>query len=239
MQIPNIVDRLDPAHLTWKAYMEGCPGQCGGGPTGCANIDSFNGATHYGPNHNPFIYYTDIQNNSTRCAHIVSANSAPVSQNICAPTPVVNDDLFIKDLNSVSNASNYMFLTPNKIDDIHDCNDVTVGNDWLNQLVPQVLNSTLFRTKRAALFITFDEAGCTNPNDGQKVCPGQTAAPDLYTIWASNSTNTLSKTKVGFKSSLDYTHFSALRTIEINWGLLPLVASADGSASDMHEFFGT
>ena len=236
MQIPNIVDRLDPAHLSWKAYMEGCPGQCGGGPTGCANIDAFDGGTNYGPNHNPFIYYSDIQNNLTRCANIVSANSQPVSQNTCGPTPVVNDDLFINDLNSVSNASNYMFLTPNQIDDVHNCNDVTVGNDWLNKLVPQILNSTLFRTKRAALFITFDEPGCTNP-PGQTSCPS--AAPDLYSVWASNSTNPQSKTKVGFKSNLNYTHFSALKTIENNWGLMPLVASTDGSANDMQEFFRT
>src|SRR5438309_11137917 len=187
MQIPNIVDRLEPAHLSWRAYMEGCPSQCGGGPSGCVNIDKFGTGDHYTPNHDPFIFYSDIQNNPTRCGHIVSANSQPSSQNVCWPTPVVNDDLFLDDLNSVSGSSNYMFLTPNSIDDNHDCNDVTVSNAWLSQLVPQVLNSTLFRTKRAALFVAFDEPGCSFSG-----CPS--AGPEWYPVGASNQTNPIHPT---------------------------------------------
>jgi hypothetical protein len=233
MAMHNIVDSLESGHLTWKAYMEGCPSQCGGGPTGCANIDVFGTGANYGPNHNPFVYYSDIQNNATRCANIVSANSSSSSQNVCWPTPVINDDVLINDLNSVFGASNYMFLSPNTVDDIHDCNDVSVGNGWLSQLVPQILNSNLFKTRRAALFVTFDEAGCTASNPSP--CPS--SIPQFYALWASNSTNPLSKTRIGFKSSVSYSHFSALKTIEDNWALPPLIASTDGSSNDMQEFF--
>ena len=223
--IPNIVDRLEAANLSWKAYMEDYPQA-----SGCYN--QF--ATNYFPNHNPFVYYQDIINNTNRCNQIVNANSQITSQADCWPTSVQNDDLFLADL-TPANAPNYMFLTPNSIDDIHNCNDVSVANAWLQQLVPHILNSPLFQTRRAALFITFDEAGCSGKN--QTPCPS--AGPQLYTVWASNSTNPVSPTKMGFKSTRSYTHFSALRTVEDNWGFLPFIASMDGSADNMQEFFRT
>jgi hypothetical protein len=226
LQIPNIVDRLESAGLTWKAYMEGYPF-----PSTCFTNDA-GGSNYYHFNHNPFIYYADIENSTRRCSHIVSANSHTVSQNACLPTALPSDDVLINDLNSPSTASNYMFLTPNTVDDIHDCNDVSVGNAYLNRLIPQILGSALFTTRKAALFITFDEKDCTL---SMPACPS--AAPDLYTVWASNSTNPT--TFSGVKSVKPYTHYSALKTIEDNWSLPPLITSTDGSASNMSEFLKT
>jgi hypothetical protein len=145
-----------------------------------------------------------------------------------------NDDLFLKDLNSVTNASNYMFLTPNTADDLHDCNDVSLGNAWMQNMVPQILGSTLFNTRRAALFVTFDEPDCTFRVTGSATnCPPH--ARQLYTVWASNPTKPT--TRHVFKSvNSTYTHFSALRTVEDNWRLPPLVLANDGSAKDMQEF---
>jgi acid phosphatase len=224
LQNPTIVDRLESARLSWKAYMEGYPI-----PSGCWNGDVGN-PNNYHFNHNPFIYYANIQNNATRCSqHIFNANSQTVSQsaNGCWPTAIPNDDLFINDLNSPSTAPNYMFLTPNTVDDAHDCNDVSAGNAWLTRLVPQILSSTLFATRKAALFITFDEKDCTLSG-----CPSP--KPELYTVWASNSTNPT--TVAGFKSVKPYTLYSTLRTIEDNWNLPPLIPSTDGSANNMAEF---
>ncbi len=221
LQIPNIVDSLESANLSWKAYMDSYPI-----PSGC-NAPDFNAP--YSPSHNPFIYYADIQNNPTRCSHIVKANLQDASQSLCWPTAVQNDNQLLNDLNSASTASNYMWLTPNSIDDNHDCNDVSVGNAWLNKMIPQILSSIIFMTKKAALFITFDENGCTNPPG----CPNSIS--EMYTVWASNSANSI--TKVGFKSINSYTHYNPLRTIEDNWNLPPLVPSTDGSASNMCEFF--
>jgi hypothetical protein len=141
--------------------------------------------------------------------------------------------LLINDLNSPSTTSNYTFLTPNRIDDNHDCNDVSVGNAWLNKVIPQILGSTVFKTKRAALFITFDEPGCTNPPGTQPSCPS--SIPELYSVWASNPAH--ATTKAGFKSVTPYTHYNPLRMIEDNWNLPPLNATTDGSVQNMHEFF--
>jgi hypothetical protein len=215
----NLVDRLESAHLSWKAYMEDYPIQ-----SGCFN--DFRG--NYEPNHNPFIYYADIQNSMARCQRIVNANP-PVNQNsTCWPTSLPTDSVLLNDLNSPSTAPNYMFLTPNRVDDNHDCNDVSVGNAWLHEMVPQILGSTLFKTTRAALFITFDEPSCTN---NFPACPP--SRKELYSVWASNSV-----TKTAFKSVNSYTHYSPLRTIEDNWRLQPyLNATTDGAANNMQEFF--
>jgi hypothetical protein len=226
LQIPNIVDRLESAGLTWKAYMEGYPF-----PSTCFTNNA-GGSNYYHFNHNPFVYYADIENSTSRCSHIVSANSQTVSQNACWPSALPNDDVLINDLKSPSTASNYMFLTPNTVDDIHDCNDVSVGNAWLNKVIPQILGSALFTTRKAALFVTFDEKDCTYSMPVMPDCPS--AAPDLYTVWASNSTNPT--TIAGVKSIVPYTHYSALKTVEDNWKLAPLIASTDGSASNMSEF---
>jgi hypothetical protein len=222
LQKTNIVDSLESAHLSWKAYMEDYPVT-----TGCYN--DFKG--NYEPNHNPFIFYSDIQGNATRCSHIVRANSQ-VSQSVCWPTALPDDNVLVNDLNSLSTASNYSFLTPNRVDDNHDCNDVSVGNAWLNKLIPQILGSTVFKTKRAALFITFDEPGCTNP-PGQPSCPS--SIPEMYSVWASNPAQAIAKT--GFKSVTPYTHYNSLRTIEDNWNLPPLNATTDGSVENMRAFF--
>jgi len=244
LPLPNIVDNLETAHLTWKAYMEGYPI-----PKGCYNT-STSYPYYYGAGHNPFIFYADIQNNATRCSQIVAANSLNNQPNIIVNATthrcwsntgiVVDDDLFLNDLSSVATASNYMFLTPNTIDDNHDCNDVSVGNAWLQKLVPQILNSYIFTTQRAALFITFDEQTCTFPPPPIPMdlsCPS--ASPNLYAIWASNSASLQPTTRAALKSTVSFTHYSQLKTVEDNWHLPYLVASTDGSSKtiDMQVFF--
>jgi hypothetical protein len=125
--------------------------------------------------------------------------------------------------------ANYSFLTPNTIDDAHDCNDVSVSNAWLSLNIPQILGSAVFRTKRAALFVTFDEDGCTFLG-----CPSSPKG-EFYTVWASNAANPT--TKAAFKSILSYTDYDPLRQIEKNWNLAPLIPSTDGSSLGMPEFF--
>jgi acid phosphatase len=187
---PNIVDRLAGAGLTWKAYMEDMPSNCYGGDSG-----------NYAVRHNPFVYYNDIASNSTRCARIVPAGAS--------------DSALINDLGSTSTASNYMWLTPNKCNDMHSCG-VATGDAYMADLVQRILSSPVFTSQRAALFITFDEGY------GQPV----------YTVWAGRVV------KPGYTSSIAYDHFSVLATIESNWNLAPLTSN-DGGASAMTEFFQT
>src|SRR5438093_920114 len=111
---------------------------------------------------NPFIFYTSIGSNSTRCAsHVVPANSGGKS---------LPDDNLVNALSSTGTASNYMWLTPNLCDNMHNCS-IARGDNYLSKLVPLILDSTVFRTEKAALFVTFDEGYGRYPTDY------------VYTIW--------------------------------------------------------
>src|SRR5207244_4666136 len=101
----------------------------------------------------PFVYFDDIVNSTARCSRIVPANSGEGGPG----------NLFLSDLASPSAASNFMWLTPNLCDDMHDScsapynsNQIAQGDSYLSTLIPQILNSTLFRHQKAAFIITFD-----------------------------------------------------------------------------------
>jgi len=185
---PNIVDRLEGGGLTWKAYMEDMPSNCYGANSG-----------DYAVRHNPFVYYNDIVSNPARCARIVPA--------------AASDSALINDLASTTTASNYMWLTPNKCNDMHSC-PIATGDAYLADLVQRILSSAVFTSERAALLITFDE-GYGQP---------------IYTAWAGRVV------KPAYTSSVAYDHFSVLATIESNWNLPNLTAN-DAGAAPMNEFF--
>jgi hypothetical protein len=188
----NIADRLEAAGLTWKAYMENMPSNC-----------SAVNAGSYVVRHNPFVYYGDIAGNATRCARVVPAGTA--------------DKSLLDDLKSTSTASNYMWLTPNTCHSMYVC-AVGTADDYLSHLVLPILGSNVFKTRRAALFLTFDQDG------------GGTGHPNVLTVWAGPAA------AANYTSSRFYNHSSLLATIEANWDLAPLTSS-DRNARNMGEFF--
>src|SRR5205809_3202407 len=119
----NIVDRLEADGLTWKGYMEDMP-------SSCYATDSGNYVVH----HNPFMYYSDIASDATRCARDVPAGPS-----------IGSDATLLADLGSASTASNFMWLTPNKCNDMHSCS-IHQGDTYMSGLVPKILDSTLFKT---------------------------------------------------------------------------------------------
>src|ERR1700756_1525508 len=209
----NIVDSLENRGLSWKAYMEDYPSSCGSqcSPGNCFVGD--NGTGQYPARHDPFVYFDDIVNSTARCSRVVPANSGGRG------TP---DDLFLSDLASPSTASNLMWLSPNLCNDMHDC-PTSTGDTYLSQLVPNILNSTLFTHHKAALFITFDE--------GNGYCPLNGSSQDcVYAVWAGPVV------KTNFQSANHHDHYSFLRTLETNWRL-PSLTTNDRSATPMTEFF--
>lgn len=201
----NIIDTVDASGRTWRAYMEDfAAGGCSHTETGLY-IDS----------HNPFLYYTDINSNATRCSRIVDANPG-ASGYLALPTQLLSD------LNSTSTASNYMWLTPNLCDDGHAVcaplnNTVSQQNQYLALLVPRILNSTVFRTQKAALFITWDESATTRNN----IVTAVWAGPEARTHYASTG---------------PYGHYSAVKTLEVAWSLQSLTTYY-AAAPAMTEFF--
>ena len=211
----NIVDSLENRGLSWKAYMEDYPSSCGSqcSPGNCFVGDI--GTGQYAARHDPFVYFDDIVNSTSRCSRIVPANSGGNG----GP-----DDLFLSDLASPSTASNLMWLTPNLCNDMHDC-PITTGDTYLSQVVPNILNSTLFTHQKAALFVTFDE--------GNGYCPLNGTSRDcVYAVWAGPVV------KTNFQSSNQYNHYSFLKTLEAVWKL-PAMTPNDRNATPMMEFFAS
>jgi acid phosphatase len=186
---PNLVaDRIVPSGRTWKAYMEGMPSACFAG-------DSY----PYAQKHNPFFYYDDIRL-TNQCQNIV-----PMSG-------------LVDDLASSATTPDYVWITPNMCNDMHDC-PISDGDDWLASTVPEILSAPAFTTRRSLLLITFDEDDDSAFNE----VPVVVIAPGVTP---------------GFRSAAHYSHYSLLRTIEDAWGLAPLTSN-DAAASPLTEFFAS
>jgi phosphatidylinositol-3-phosphatase len=139
----NLVDRLESAGLSWKAYAEDASG------SGTCSFSPPRSGDHF-----PFLDYQDI-NTAARCANFASTTSS-------------GDSEFISYLNSAS-PSNYIWLTPNDNDNSHDT-PISSGDAYLSALVPQILSSNLFKNQRAALFIVYDEGNDASCATGGSDC---------------------------------------------------------------------
>lgn len=129
----NIADEIEHSGHTWKEYAESMPSPC----------YTYNSG-EYATKHNPFIYYSDIVNNHTRCvSHVV---------------PFSN---LARDLKSTSTTPDYAFITPNLCNDMHDCSVVT-GDQWLAAHVPEILQSKAFTVQNSLLVITWDEGNAAS-----------------------------------------------------------------------------
>lgn len=119
----NIVDQLETAGVSWRAYMEGMPHPCYQPES---SPGDFGG---YAKRHNPFFYYDDIRSDPTRCENVV-----PYSQ--------LNDD--------VGSLPRFIWVSPDLCHDMHDCSD-GVGDRWAHEHLPALIdamgpNSALFLT---------------------------------------------------------------------------------------------
>jgi phosphatidylinositol-3-phosphatase len=190
----NLADQIEAGGRTWRAYMESMPSPCYQADAG-----------NYAMWHNPWLYYNDIRTNATRC----NADVVPYTQ-------------FSSDLAS-STVPNFMWVTPNLCDDMHDCS-VSTGDTWLLQNVPQILNSSAFKNG-GVLFITWDEGntslGCCTNAAGGKV-----------------ATLVISPTAVaGLASTIAEDHYSLVRTVEDSWGMPELNGASCTCTPAMSEYF--
>jgi hypothetical protein len=105
----NLVDQLEAAHVSWKAYMGGMPSACFKG--------AFSG--RYAKKHNPFMYYRSVVASRSRCAKVVP------------------EEQLAKDLKA-ARLPTFSFLTPDLCDDTHDCG-VDSGDSYLKRTIPPIL----------------------------------------------------------------------------------------------------
>jgi hypothetical protein len=106
----SIVDQLEAAGISWKAYMEDLPRPCSRAAR----------AGGYAKKHDPFMYYDNVAGNPRRCGNIVPF------------------DRLASDLRHTT-LPTFSFISPNLCDDTHDC-DVATGDRFLAGLVPDLLH---------------------------------------------------------------------------------------------------
>jgi phospholipase C len=128
----HLADYLEKANITWKAYEESIDG------TTCPMAET----VLYAPKHDPFVYFSDINDNvnpaSVRClAHV-------------RPFTELATDI------ASGNVARYNFVTPNLCHDMHDC-AVAAGDAWLAANLPVILGSSAYKSG-GAVFLTWDEA---------------------------------------------------------------------------------
>lgn len=131
----NVVRELVNANKSWKAYAESLPSA---GYTG-------NDVYPYLRRHNPFVYFSDVQNSAAQAANIV-----PFTQ-------------FAQDL--AGNAlPQYLYIVPNALDDAHD-GTLAQADAWLQQNIGPFLASAAFQNG-GLLVITFDESETSDTANG-------------------------------------------------------------------------
>ena len=139
---PNLVDPLEEHDKSWKAYLEGFPGNCFAGGW----------ADGYAKKHNPFMYYTSITKSSERCARQV-----PLSQ--------LQHDL------AQDSAPDFVWIAPNMCHSMHDCM-TREGDEWLRVIVPQIRASRAWAHQGVLFIVWDEGttgAGCCGQLGGGRV----------------------------------------------------------------------
>jgi phosphoesterase family protein len=136
----NLADLLEKNGLTWAQYSESLPAPCTTTSVGL-----------YDTNHNPFVRFSDIATNTTRCtSHLLG--SATFNASVAA-----------------GSLQNYTFYTPNLDDDGHNTS-ILFADTWLKGFLSPILNGTGNYSSAAsrnlvahtAFLVTWDEGPATD-----------------------------------------------------------------------------
>ncbi|RJE23997.1 acid phosphatase [Aspergillus sclerotialis] len=188
--------------ITWKAYMEGykplANGKC--------NPYHEDEETYYVRKHNPFMSFNNIRNNTSRCQNIVNA-----------------EQHFAKDVALGRNAPQYMYYTPNMLNDAHDTN-VSYASHDIRKVVNTMVDNKEFM-ENTLIIVTFDE------ND--IFAEENWGTPNLiYTVLLGNDTLQC----YNCQDQQFYNHFSQIVTLEKNWDL-PYIPQPDGSGEGWDQWW--
>lgn len=151
-------------------------------------------------------------------------NFADVAHNPSRCANVVPFTQFQTDLQA-NRLPDFVWITPNLIHDMHN-GTVADGDAWLSEVVPEILASSAWRDD-GVLFVTWDEG----PDSDHAGCCGDAMGGRVVTLVVGVNA------RRGYHSSIPYTHYSLLRTIEDAWGLGYLAHASDSDTRSMEDFF--
>jgi hypothetical protein len=185
----HLVTLLKNAGISWKAYDEAADGKT------CP-------LTHW---HTPFVFFDDVTDNMNPQSSYCISHIRPLSE--------LTDDL------KSDSTARYNFIVPNDCHSMHSpCNggnQIAQGDEWLSEIVPQILGSSAY--KNGVLFIVWDEA-----EKGDGPIPMLVLSPFAKTG--------------GYTNLTYYNHGSTLRTVEEIFGVQPLLRDA-AKETDLSDFF--
>lgn len=143
----------------------------------------------YAVKHDPAAYYTNI--------------------------PCATQDVPLTDPPDLS--ARFTFITPNLCNSMHDCS-IAIGDTWLSQWVPKLIDSPEYQAGSTAIFVTWDEDG---GNEGNHIAT-YVVAPSV---------------PAGTQAGARFDHYAMLRTAEEMLGL-PATLGAAATAPSMRGAFG-
>ncbi|KAF8495811.1 phosphoesterase family-domain-containing protein [Hysterangium stoloniferum] len=185
--VSTVVDLLEEKNISWASYQESMP------------TDGYQGFNFSSPNyldasappdvfyvrkHNPLIIFDSIANIPARAALQRTFND------------------FAADVNG-SAVPQWLFVTPNIVNDGHDTN-IDFAGQWVEFWLLPLLNDTRFNDNKTLILLTFDE----NENAGEN--------NRLFSILLGGAVPAKLR---GTVDSTYYTHYSAISTVSANWGL--------------------
>ncbi|KAF8812750.1 acid phosphatase [Phlegmacium glaucopus] len=179
--ISSIVDLLESKDISWAEYQEDMPST---GFQGFQFLNPITGANDYVRKHNPLIVYDSVANSPQRSANIK------------------NFTLFEQDLAN-NNLPQWMFITPNMLNDGHDTNVTFAATFAINFLTPLLKNPN-FNSERTLVLLTFDE---------------NESGDEQNRVTAILLGNAVPKHLIGTTDSNFYAHYSEIATVEANWKL--------------------
>ncbi|PRC91401.1 alkaline phosphatase family protein [Solimicrobium silvestre] len=182
----HLGDQLEAVGKTWKAYEQGMGSPC--------NLTT-NNDKYYEPDDAPFINFTNISGNPTRCAaHLFDTTQLTTDLASAATTPnfswIAADDYY--DGEASGNGSTTSLQTQ---------------DGWLKQTLQPIFNSPAWKNQRSLLILTWDESSVSGTNHVGTILVGSNGLVN----------NTISNTS--------YNHYSVGRTIESALGIAPMTAN--------------
>ncbi|MQR02147.1 hypothetical protein GEV47_15835 [Glaciimonas sp. GS1] len=194
----HIGDKLEAIGKTWKAYEQGM-----GTPCNTKN----NNDSYYEPDDAPFINYTNISGNPTRCAaHLFDTTQLTTDLQLASTTPnfswIAADDDYDGEASGNGSATS-----------------LQTQDGWLKQTLQPIFSSPAWTTQRSLLILTWDESSGSATNHVAGIVLGSQGLVGS-----------------GALSTASYNHYSSGRTIESALGITPLTPN-DTYAQPINDAF--
>ena len=223
VSVPTLGNQLSARGYSWVDYNQ----DMGNDPTRDSTVETSQGpacghpktgapdptegaepADQFADRHEGFMYFKAVTGNQSFCdAHILSFQP------------------LLKDLSSASTTPNFSWISPNLCDDGHDapCANGDPGglaqiDSFLSLWVPEIMASPAY--KNGVIMITFDEGStstaCCGETSGKSPSHPNTAEPGMNGPGGGRVGAVLLSPfiKPGTVSTVDYNHYSMLRSIE-------------------------